>query len=220
MDILGDALVVSPLIRSADLNLQISRTPPSLFGLDDGTSSAAFANGWPTAAELSVARHTRLFATYNLTGSPLSRSWAAQLPDPGPSLRSAAATASSHHGHHKVRSFFYLFGHQPEHMANGNGMMGSSNYGNAMGGSGTAGAAGGGGGVQSPSSSSSFGQPVTDRLASAHGDELPFLFGAPLAQFVQPEAHSFGYFGANFSRAEVGLSEAVITYFTNFAKFG
>jgi hypothetical protein len=198
LDILGDALVVSPLVRSADLNLQLSRAP--LHSLMAGS-------GWPTALDLASAHQARLFAAYNLTGSALNRRWAAQLPDASHQMRAAVAASSSSSAssaapsssganpsahHHKIRSFFYLFGHQSEH--------GSSSV--------------------PTSGATTSGAPFTDRLASAHGDELPFLFGAPLAQHTSPDQRSFGFFSSNFTRSEIGLSEAVMTYFTNFAKFG
>jgi neuroligin len=188
LDILGDALVVSPLVRSADLNLQLTRT---------ALHSVLTGSGWPSLSDLNNARQARLFSTYNLTGSALSRSWAAQLPDASHSVRASAAasanTASTSTYHHKTRSFFYMFGHQSEHSIS---TASTSNSGPVV------------------------GPPSTDRLASAHGDELPFLFGAPLAQHTTSDGHIFGYFASNFTKSEIALSEAVMIYFTNFAKFG
>ena len=182
LDILGDALVVSPLVRSADLNLQLSRLP---------------ASNWQELAEIPLLRRaTRPLSTYNLTGSPLSRSWTAQLS--ADQLLNLGRLAMQRAQSHKVRSFCYLFAHQTEHSAGSAGQLPAG--------------------------------PSSDRLASAHGDELPFLFGAPLAaQLIHAhEAGSlsgggnslFGYFAGNYSRAELGLSEAVITYWSNFVKFG
>lgn len=52
-----------------------------------------------------------------------------------------------------------------------------------------------------------------------HGDELDYLFGAPIAQVVT--GHSIGHLATNLTRpTDVSLSEAFITYFSNFAKFG
>lgn len=51
-----------------------------------------------------------------------------------------------------------------------------------------------------------------------HGEELAYLFGAPLA--VQLLGRSIGHFASNYSKPEVTLSEAVMTYWINFAKFG
>ena len=60
---------------------------------------------------------------------------------------------------------------------------------------------------------------MNQRLGSMHSDELDYLFGAPIA--VQATGHSIGHFATNLSRPiDVSLSEAVITYFTNFAKYG
>ena len=53
------------------------------------------------------------------------------------------------------------------------------------------------------------------RLGAAHGDDLAFVFGAPLVPGYQ-----LGLFPTNYSKVEASLSEMVITYWTNFAKFG
>ena len=46
-----------------------------------------------------------------------------------------------------------------------------------------------------------------------HGDDLVYVFGAPLTEGLDP-------FPASFSRSEKMLSEAIITYWSNFAKSG
>ena len=46
-----------------------------------------------------------------------------------------------------------------------------------------------------------------------HGEELAYVFGAPLVS-------SLSYFGHNYTKAEVALSEAVIAYWSNFARSG
>ncbi|KAI8772176.1 neuroligin-4, X-linked [Biomphalaria glabrata] len=46
-----------------------------------------------------------------------------------------------------------------------------------------------------------------------HGDELPYVFGSPLVDGVSP-------FPTSYTNAERMLSEAVMTYWTNFAKTG
>lgn len=51
------------------------------------------------------------------------------------------------------------------------------------------------------------------RLVCVHGEDLPYLFGAPL---VSKLAH----FPSNFSKPEVALSEAIMLYWSNFAKYG
>ncbi len=56
------------------------------------------------------------------------------------------------------------------------------------------------------------------RLGCMHGEELAYLFGAPLAS--QLLGRSIGHFASNYSKPEVTLSEAVMTYWINFAKFG
>ncbi|XP_046416017.1 neuroligin 4 [Neodiprion pinetum] len=51
------------------------------------------------------------------------------------------------------------------------------------------------------------------RMGSVHGDELPYVFGAPLVD-------GFGHFPRNYTKAEVTLSESIILYFSNFVKAG
>ncbi|GAB6019884.1 hypothetical protein CHUAL_001419 [Chamberlinius hualienensis] len=51
------------------------------------------------------------------------------------------------------------------------------------------------------------------RLGCFHGEELPYVFGAPL---VDDLAH----FRSNFTRTERTISEATMRYWTNFAKYG
>lgn len=74
----------------------------------------------------------------------------------------------------------------------------------------------------------------TSRLGAIHGEELQYLFGAPIASSIlastsSPNSYSslssnsfFGSFSmaVNYSKAEVILSQNVIAYFTNFAKTG
>lgn len=55
-------------------------------------------------------------------------------------------------------------------------------------------------------------------FGSVHGEDLPYVFGAPL---LPPGAHhAIGHFPYNYTRAESQLSEALITYWSNFAKTG
>ena len=49
--------------------------------------------------------------------------------------------------------------------------------------------------------------------AAAHGDEVPYVFGVPMAGPAE-------LFARNFSRGDVMLSAVVMTYWTNFAKTG
>ncbi|XP_035217282.1 neuroligin-2-like [Stegodyphus dumicola] len=53
----------------------------------------------------------------------------------------------------------------------------------------------------------------TQRMGCIHGEDLPYVFGAPLV-------NSLSHFHRNFSRPEASISEAVMTYWTNFVKFG
>ncbi|XP_055937679.1 neuroligin-4, X-linked-like isoform X2 [Argiope bruennichi] len=51
------------------------------------------------------------------------------------------------------------------------------------------------------------------RLGCIHGEDLSYVFGAPLVD-------TLSHFTTNYTRAETTLSEIVITYWTNFAKYG
>ncbi|GFS81440.1 neuroligin-1, partial [Nephila pilipes] len=51
------------------------------------------------------------------------------------------------------------------------------------------------------------------RHGAIHGEDLPYLFGAPLVG-------GFSHFTRNFSKSEISLSEAVMSYWINFAKSG
>lgn len=51
------------------------------------------------------------------------------------------------------------------------------------------------------------------RLGTAHEEELPYMFGAPLVDRL-------GHFPKNFTRAELALSEAFMTSLANFIKTG
>ncbi|KAG7304569.1 hypothetical protein JYU34_011520 [Plutella xylostella] len=51
------------------------------------------------------------------------------------------------------------------------------------------------------------------RMGSVHGEELPYLFGAPLVD-------GLGHFPKNYTKSEVALSEAFILYVANFVKTG
>lgn len=51
------------------------------------------------------------------------------------------------------------------------------------------------------------------KMGSVHGEELPFVFGAPLVD-------GFGHFPRNYTRFEVALSESVVQYFANFVRTG
>ncbi|KAK4880729.1 hypothetical protein RN001_008875 [Aquatica leii] len=51
------------------------------------------------------------------------------------------------------------------------------------------------------------------RQGCIHGEELPYLFGAPLVG-------GFMYFGRNYTKSEVLLSETTMIYWSNFARSG
>ncbi|XP_028035883.1 neuroligin-1-like [Bombyx mandarina] len=51
------------------------------------------------------------------------------------------------------------------------------------------------------------------RQGCIHGEELPYIFGAPLVG-------GLAHFPRNYTKAEVGLSESVMLYWGNFAKTG
>ncbi|XP_050684649.1 neuroligin-1-like, partial [Leptidea sinapis] len=51
------------------------------------------------------------------------------------------------------------------------------------------------------------------RQGCIHGEDLPYIFGAPLVG-------SLGHFPRNFTKAEIALSETVMLYWGNFAKTG
>ncbi|XP_015915685.1 neuroligin-4, X-linked isoform X2 [Parasteatoda tepidariorum] len=51
------------------------------------------------------------------------------------------------------------------------------------------------------------------RLVCVHGEDIPYLFGAPLVS-------NLAHFPNNYSKPEIALSEAIMLYWTNFAKYG
>ncbi|GFY61682.1 neuroligin-2 [Trichonephila inaurata madagascariensis] len=53
----------------------------------------------------------------------------------------------------------------------------------------------------------------SQRMGTVHGEDLPYIFGAPLV-------NSLSHFPKNFTKAESSLSETVILFWTNFAKTG
>lgn len=55
----------------------------------------------------------------------------------------------------------------------------------------------------------------SSRSGCIHGQDLAYVFGAPLVAGTQ-----LSFFSKNYSRAESLLSEAVMSYWTNFAKTG
>ncbi|RWS29229.1 neuroligin-2-like protein, partial [Leptotrombidium deliense] len=56
------------------------------------------------------------------------------------------------------------------------------------------------------------------RLGCVHGDELPYVFGAPLAHFYLQK--TLGFFPPNYTKPEVTLSETVMFQWSNFVKYG
>ncbi|PRD36347.1 UNVERIFIED_CONTAM: nlg-1 [Trichonephila clavipes] len=53
----------------------------------------------------------------------------------------------------------------------------------------------------------------SQRMGTVHGEDLPYIFGAPLV-------NSLSHFPKNFTKAESSLSETVMLFWTNFAKTG
>ncbi|XP_055715412.1 neuroligin-4, Y-linked-like [Phlebotomus papatasi] len=51
------------------------------------------------------------------------------------------------------------------------------------------------------------------RMGTVHGEDLPYVFGAPLVD-------SFSHFPQNYTKAEVALSESIILFWSNFARTG
>ncbi|XP_026467212.1 neuroligin-4, X-linked [Ctenocephalides felis] len=51
------------------------------------------------------------------------------------------------------------------------------------------------------------------RMGSVHGEELAYVFGAPLVD-------GFSHFPRNYTKSELALSEAVLIYWANFARTG
>lgn len=53
------------------------------------------------------------------------------------------------------------------------------------------------------------------RLGCVHGQDLAYLFGAPLVN-----GHQLGWFGQNYTRSEMTLSENFMKYIASFARIG
>lgn len=51
------------------------------------------------------------------------------------------------------------------------------------------------------------------RMGTVHGEDLPYIFGAPLVD-------GLSHFPQNYTKSETALSEAVMIYWTNFARTG
>src|SRR6218665_2016464 len=68
---------------------------------------------------------------------------------------------------------------------------------------------------QSPSSDDSNRLSIEQRIGSMHGEELDYLFGAPISESVI--GRPIGHFSTKLNKhGDIALSEAFITYFTNF----
>lgn len=50
-------------------------------------------------------------------------------------------------------------------------------------------------------------------MGTVHGEDLPYVFGAPLVE-------GFSHFPRNYTKSEVALSEAVMIFWSNFARTG
>lgn len=51
------------------------------------------------------------------------------------------------------------------------------------------------------------------RMGTVHGEDLPYVFGAPLVD-------GFSHFPRNYTKSEVALSEALMIFWSNFARTG
>lgn len=50
-------------------------------------------------------------------------------------------------------------------------------------------------------------------MGTVHGEDLPYVFGAPLVD-------GFSHFPRNYTKSEVALSEALMIFWSNFARTG
>lgn len=50
-------------------------------------------------------------------------------------------------------------------------------------------------------------------MGTVHGEDLPYVFGAPLVD-------GFSHFPRNYTKSEVALSEALMVFWSNFARTG
>lgn len=50
-------------------------------------------------------------------------------------------------------------------------------------------------------------------MGTVHGEDLPYVFGAPLVE-------GFSHFPRNYTKSEVALSEAIMIFWSNFARTG
>lgn len=50
-------------------------------------------------------------------------------------------------------------------------------------------------------------------MGTVHGEDLPYIFGAPLVE-------GFSHFPRNYTKSELALSEAVMIFWSNFARTG
>lgn len=175
IDILSDALVVSPLIKAADFNVKLTQLSALLSGNSRRHHHQTFASSLLNDSYTTSASYLN-----QITSQLLNGLFNSALNQP---------SSSSNNVHSRARSFFYVFNYQSE----------NSGY--------------------------------PQRVGCQNGEELPYLFGAPLAELYYPVEKSttpngqsnqkrFSYFHLNYTKAELSLSEAVITYWSNFVKFG
>lgn len=54
---------------------------------------------------------------------------------------------------------------------------------------------------------------LLQRMGAVHGEELPYVLGAPLVD-------GFGHFPQNYTKSEVALSESIMLFLANFVKTG
>ncbi|XP_031843630.1 neuroligin 5 [Nomia melanderi] len=66
---------------------------------------------------------------------------------------------------------------------------------------------------QTKDAGSSQSREKSERSGSIRGEDIPYIFGLPLVA-------GGSFFPRNYSRPDIGIAEAVLTFFTNFAKTG
>uniref|UniRef100_T1K1T4 Carboxylesterase type B domain-containing protein n=1 Tax=Tetranychus urticae TaxID=32264 RepID=T1K1T4_TETUR len=169
VDILGDALVVSPLIQTGDTNARLTMSSYSASQVASSRRHHHPANSMGSSRS----------PTPGSLPSPSSQSSSSSAAQPSTvNLSGSTGTAKDRPDHHNFgsRTFFYLFSHQSENSG------------------------------------------FSPRLGCQHGEELSYIFGAPLANTLL--GNPLGIFHTNYTRQEATLAEAVMTYWTNFVKFG
>ena len=195
-EILGDALVVAPIIQSGDINVRAT-----LSSLPTSSSSSSSPSNSFSSSHLNYRRHHHTSGGSNTPVSNIKSPYsAAQSFTPGSNV-SPSSTSNTGINSLDTRTFFYVFAYNNGDLMSSSSSSSSSSFSNSY----------------SMTSSNGNVSP-SNRLGCQHGDELNYIFGAPLAQ--DHLGYTLGHFHGNFTRAEYALSEAVMTYWINFVKFG